>query len=199
MPIATAAVPAVAASGTAVPNPTGQMCNVTLAGGTVTGFLVAQEVPAAVVTPAMPASTTPVTNPNQFPVAVAVAGGTVTVVAVNGSNQFTATGVTAVVPPGGTIALTYSVAPTWTWTALFSGAAASGGVGAITLAVQPGGSITLIYSAAPTWTWSNPITPQQPLVTYMAENTALVNLEGNLPYATHAEAGQTGLGIGVSN
>jgi hypothetical protein len=71
--------------------------------------------PGALVTaPAVPASTVAQFNAAGVPVVVTVIGGTVTVIAVNG----TATGLTAgavVVPAGGTITLTYSVAPTWTW------------------------------------------------------------------------------------
>lgn len=200
MPIAATAVPAIAATGVAVANPTGQMCDVTVTGGTVQGILASQELPAALVTPPIPASTVTATNPNQYPVAVAIVGGTVTVVAVNGVTVFTATGVTAVVPPFGTIALTYSVVPTsWTWTPLFAGAAGNPLASPTTIPVQPGGGITLIYSAAPTWAWLNPITPVAPVGTYQAMNTALVDLEHNLPFAIHAMAGQPGLGIAVSN
>jgi hypothetical protein len=55
-----------------------------------------------------------VINPNGSTCAVTITGGTVTVISVNG----TATGLTSgtvVVPVAGTIAITYSVAPTWTW------------------------------------------------------------------------------------
>jgi hypothetical protein len=65
-------------------------------------------------TPAVPASNTPQFNPNGFPVQVTVSGGTVTVIAVNGAATGQTSG-TVTVPTGGTITLTYSVAPTWTW------------------------------------------------------------------------------------
>lgn len=73
------------------------------------------------VAPAVPASTSPQSNTTGQPVAVNVIGGTVTAVAVNGVTQ-TVDGVNIVggmfiVPSGGTITLTYSVAPTWTWQA----------------------------------------------------------------------------------
>lgn len=78
---------------------------------TVVGWPTAAEL---VATPAVPASTVAQFNASGAPVVVTVTGGTVTVIAVNG----TATGQTSgsvTVPAGGTITLTYSVAPTWTW------------------------------------------------------------------------------------
>ena len=70
--------------------------------------------PTNVAAPAVPASTVVQNNPFGWDATVHVAGGTVTVVAVNG----VATGLIAGtfrVPAGGTITLTYTVAPTWTW------------------------------------------------------------------------------------
>lgn len=64
--------------------------------------------------PAVPASTTAQANFFQFPVSVTVTGGTVSAIAVNGAVTGLTSG-TVVVPPGGTITLTYTVAPTWTW------------------------------------------------------------------------------------
>jgi len=64
--------------------------------------------------PAVPASGVAQYNNTGQPVTVTVTGGTVTGIAVNG----TATGLTSgpiLVPANGTITLTYSVAPTWTW------------------------------------------------------------------------------------
>lgn len=66
-------------------------------------------------TPSVPASLTPVTNTSPLPATVVVSGGTGTNVSINGVLQGTFDG-TYTVPAGGTIALTYSVAPTWTWT-----------------------------------------------------------------------------------
>lgn len=63
---------------------------------------------------AVGASTVAVANPFEFPVDVYLVGGTVTAIAING----TTTGLTSGhlrVPHGGTITVTYSVAPTWTW------------------------------------------------------------------------------------
>ena len=68
------------------------------------------------VTPAVPASGTPVTNSSPLPVQVVVTGGTVTNVAVNGATAGTGDG-TYTLPAAGSITLTYSAAPTWTWTA----------------------------------------------------------------------------------
>jgi hypothetical protein len=65
--------------------------------------------------PAVPASGTPATNPARIPATVVISGGTVSNVAVNGTSVGTGDG-TYTVPGGATIAVTYSVAPTWTWT-----------------------------------------------------------------------------------
>lgn len=69
--------------------------------------------------PAVAASGTPVTNSTGGPVAVTLSGGTVTQVAVSGQvvlvGGTNVTGSVVSVPAGGTITLTYSVAPTWTW------------------------------------------------------------------------------------
>lgn len=66
-------------------------------------------------TPSVPASGTPVTNTSPLPATVVVSGGTGTNVTINGVAQGTFDG-TYTVPSGGTISLTYTVAPTWTWT-----------------------------------------------------------------------------------
>lgn len=66
-------------------------------------------------TPAVPASTTPVTNTSPVAATVVVTGGTVTNVAVNGVTAGSGDG-TYTVPSGQAIAVTYSAAPTWTWT-----------------------------------------------------------------------------------
>jgi|HubBroStandDraft_2_1064218.scaffolds.fasta_scaffold01875_10 hypothetical protein len=70
-------------------------------------------------TPAVPASGTPQNNTSGVPVVVTLSGGTITAVAisgvtqsVNGSNTIAGS---FVVPAGGSITLTYSVAPTWVW------------------------------------------------------------------------------------
>jgi hypothetical protein len=58
------------------------------------------------------ASTVASVNPNPVPVSVTITAGTVTVIAVNGVTTGLTTG-TFTIPPGGTIAVTYSVAPTF--------------------------------------------------------------------------------------
>lgn len=70
-------------------------------------------------TPSVPASGTPVTNTSPLPASVVVSGGTGTNVTINGVAQGTFDG-TYTVPAGGTISLTYTVAPTWTWTLVTS-------------------------------------------------------------------------------
>ena len=64
--------------------------------------------------PAVPASTVAVQNTNSYPVSVVISGGTITAVVVNGITVGTAAG-TYLVPSGGAISITYSVAPTWVW------------------------------------------------------------------------------------
>lgn len=68
----------------------------------------------AVTTPSVPATTVPVTNPTGQFVSVVVTGGTMTNVSVNGVTVGTGAG-TYQLPPGGSISMTYSVAPTWAW------------------------------------------------------------------------------------
>lgn len=70
----------------------------------------------AVTTPTFPTSTTVVTNTTGFRVYVGVKGGTSTAVAVNGvAAVLAATPCSVTLEPGGTIAITFSVAPTWVW------------------------------------------------------------------------------------
>ena len=66
--------------------------------------------------PGVPGSTTPYVSTYNFPVYVTVIGGTGTQVSINGVNQGTFDG-TYLLPALGTIILTYSVAPTWSWIA----------------------------------------------------------------------------------
>lgn len=74
-------------------------------------------------TPAVPASAAVKTNPTNLVATVVISGGTLTQVKVGTAGQTyaqaaqagTAAG-TYTVPPGGVIGITYSVAPTWTWT-----------------------------------------------------------------------------------
>jgi hypothetical protein len=67
-------------------------------------------------TPAVPPSTVGVINTTNQNYTVVVSGGTVSLVNIGGlTNAGTGDG-TYIVPPGQSITLTYSVAPTWTWT-----------------------------------------------------------------------------------
>ena len=66
-------------------------------------------------TPAVPASTVPVTNTSPLTATVVISGGTITNVSVNGVTAGAGAG-TYTVPAGQTISITYTVAPTWTWT-----------------------------------------------------------------------------------
>jgi hypothetical protein len=68
--------------------------------------------------PAIAASTVAVTNTSARSVWVVVTGGTVTVVKVDNVTIGTRVAGMFLVRPGSTIALTYSVAPTWQWFAL---------------------------------------------------------------------------------
>lgn len=65
--------------------------------------------------PSVPASGTPVTNTSPLPATVVISGGTVSEVEVNGVSAGTGDG-TYTVPSGQAVTLTYSAAPTWTWT-----------------------------------------------------------------------------------
>ena len=76
--------------------------------------------PPFVFTPAVPASGTAQFNNSAYPSLVVVSGGTVSAVTVNG----TPTGATSggfYVPAGGSITLTYTVAPAWSWSNSFLG------------------------------------------------------------------------------
>lgn len=77
------------------------------------------EVTPTIATPGFPASNTPVTNTTGFPIRVTITGGTLTNVLVNGVSVGVVAG-TYGVPIGGTIAVVYTVAPTWNWFALGS-------------------------------------------------------------------------------
>lgn len=66
-------------------------------------------------TPAVPGSGTPAANTSPLPATVVISGGAVTNVVVNGVSVGTGDG-TYTVPSGQAVTLTYSSAPTWTWT-----------------------------------------------------------------------------------
>jgi hypothetical protein len=65
--------------------------------------------------PAIAASTVAVENTSDYTMWVEIAGGTVTVVKVDGVTIGARTSGMFLVRPGSTIAITYSVAPTWQW------------------------------------------------------------------------------------
>lgn len=70
---------------------------------------------AAFTTPSFPATTVPVANASPLPATVVISAGTVGTVTVNGASAGTGDG-TYTVPAGGTIAVTYTGTPSWTWT-----------------------------------------------------------------------------------
>lgn len=118
----------------------------------------------AVATPAVPASLTPQANQTGQYVDVAITGGTMTNV--------------SIIDQGGNVTTV--------------------GAGAGNYGVPPGCSIRMTYTVAPTWAWTDPLeTGYAP--TYSAENLALINEIGQLPYPAHSEGGESGLGEAVSN
>lgn len=189
--------------------------------------------------PAVPASTVTYLNNTGQTAYVTVIGGTVTNISVNGSTVSGGSNYMATVPAGQTIAITYSVAPTWYWSTFTpavpaSGTAianptgqditvilASGTTTHITVngtdratttpafVMLPNGeSISLTYSVAPVWAWMDylDLPNNDSLGTaYGSGNTippsgvAGYDALNSLPYAVHAEAGEPGLGFGVSN
>jgi hypothetical protein len=192
--------PSVPATATPVLNTTGQAVDAAVTGGTITGILVLPTPAIPVTTPAVPASTVTATNTNAFPVAVTMSGGTITVQAVGGSTQFTnQAGAILIVPAGSTIAITYSVAPTWSWQAAIAGFSGTSIPSPSSVPLPASGAaIQLIYSVAPTWAWTAPLalgyTPG-----YSGMNQAQGSQITQLPWAAHAVVGLTGLGVGVDN
>ena len=101
-------------------------------------------------TPSVPATTVPVTNTSPLPATVVISGGTVSNVTVNGVTVGTGDG-TYTVPSGQAITLTYSAAPTWTWTLQ----TAWGAQAYLQLTAFTGTSVTVTVQHAPdgsTWT-----------------------------------------------
>lgn len=86
-------------------------------------FVVTADVPSfawpggSVATPSVPATTVAVQNTNPGPVQVVITAGTMTAVIINGVTVGAGAG-TYTVPPAGTISMTFSVAPTWAWSAV---------------------------------------------------------------------------------
>lgn len=189
--------PSVPATATPVANTTGQNVDVAVTGGTITGILVAP-VPAypAVLAPAIPSSTVAQANNTGLPAAVTVTGGTVTVIAVNGVSSGLTSG-TVVVPAGGTITLTYSVAPTWAWSTVLGGFSGTSIPSPSSVLLPPNATVQLNYSVAPTWAWTDP--PDFAEIGYAGENLNPVNEISQQPLPAHTEGGETGLGDAVSN
>lgn len=106
-------------------------------------------------TPAVPASGVAATNTGSCPQVVVISGGTtVTTVTVNGINVGSGDG-TYMVPAYGTIAVTYSAAPTWTWTPIPSvppvpcpAVNNSAGVDAGIFGIVPSGTSNVVFLAA---------------------------------------------------
>ena len=74
---------------------------------------------AGFVTPGVPLTTVPVTNTSPLPATVVISSGTITSVNVGPAGLLAQVGTgagTYTVPAGQQISITYSVAPTWTWT-----------------------------------------------------------------------------------
>lgn len=88
---------------------------------------------ATVSSPAVPATGVAASNSTGSVAAVAVAGGTLTAVDVSGTQAGTTDG-TYLVPVNGTISVTYTAAPTWTWTLPVTSASVSAGGTALTFA-----------------------------------------------------------------
>lgn len=85
------------------------------------------------------ATTVASVNPNPVPVNITVTGGTVTVIAVGGVSTGLTTG-TFLIPPGGSITITYSVAPSFTQADVApAGLPTVSGILAQYLAVTPAG------------------------------------------------------------
>ena len=92
--------------------------------------------------PALPASTVTAANTSGQTAQVTVTGGTVTSINVNGAQVATSSPFTASVPAGGTIAVTYSVAPAWFWSTMTPAMPAS----TVAVANNTGQDITVILS-----------------------------------------------------
>lgn len=69
----------------------------------------------AVGPPAVPATTVNYTNAYGYPCTVVVSGGTVTEIDIDDIATGLTSGVMPTIPPGGTINITYSAAPSWLW------------------------------------------------------------------------------------
>jgi hypothetical protein len=88
---------------------------------------------ATVSSPAVPLTTVAAANSTGTVVVVTISAGTLTSVVVNGTQAGTTAG-TYLVPVGGTISVTYSVAPTWVWALPVTSASVTAGGQALTFA-----------------------------------------------------------------
>lgn len=122
--------------------------DVTAAYPPVWSELVNQAANTPVSQPAVPATGVAQYNNAGQAVVVTVTGGTVTVIAVSGVTTGLTTGA-VVVPAGGSITLTYSVAPTWAWAALVAASGASPAAVQVAAAAPAGGQAGTI----PQVTW----------------------------------------------
>lgn len=122
-------------------------------------------------TPAVPATTVAAVNTTGQTLCVVLAGGTTTVIAVNGVTVGTTTPAQVALPPGGSIAVTYSAAPVWAW-------------------INPGVWLANAPSSGSYYSGNNTVVPSGP---------GGYSMTDELAYAQHAEGGLAGLGTGVSN
>ena len=192
--------PALPASPATITNPCGQTAFVTIVGGTVssvnvpsggtqvataTNYMATVAAGTAIgitysvaptgiywstLTPAVPASGTAVANSTGKDITVVLGAGTVTHVNVNGTDRATSSPANVMLPAGGVITLTYSVAPVWAWMDFLD--------------------VPWLDSLGSAYAASNTV-PATGVAGYSPVNA--------LPYAVHAEGGLPGLGVGVSN
>lgn len=189
--------PAVPASTVTTTNISGQTALVTIIGGTVTSVNVngtqvatatsfTATVPAgqtiavtysaapswywSTFTPAVPASTVAAVNSTGQDITVVLGGGTVTHVAVNGTDRATSSPANVMLPNGGSIVLTYSVAPVWAWMNFLN--------------------LDLLDSLGTSYATAN-LVPATGASGYSPANA--------LPYASHGATGAGGFGTGISN
>ena len=192
--------PALPASPATISNTAGQSAQVTIIGGTVssvnvpsggtqvatatnftatvpTGSTIGITYSAAptsiwwsTLTPAVPASGTAVLNSTGQDITVVLAAGTTTHITVGGTDRGTTTPAQVMLPAGQSITLTYSVAPVWAWLNF--------------------PDLVEADSLGTAYAQSNTVAP--------SGGTGYSPLNA-LPYAVHAEAGEPGLGVAVSN
>jgi len=129
----------------------------------------------SVFTPAVPASTVAVANPTGQDITVVLAAGTVTHVTISGpsispTDRATSSPANVMLPAGGSISLTYSVAPVWAWLNFFN--------------------LDLIDSLGTVSADTNLVA---------ATGVSGYSEANALPYAVHPTGGMPGFATGVSN